>query len=118
MRDTIHEFKIDPEFETNSTPFLDRTNLGLLRAAGSAGSLCMVFSINAVESGPNNFAAFQQLALHSGNVSGASILGSGSTSAAGATQSSGYTGGALAGTPVSSAAMLMLGAIGALFPLL
>jgi len=83
----------------------------------------MVFSINAVESGPNNFQAFQQIALNEGNVSAAAVSGSGSGagstgtstgSAAGSTQS----GGALSSTSVSYAAMLALGAIGAVSALL
>lgn len=36
----------------------------------------MVFSINAVESGPNNFAAFQQLATRSANASSSTNGGS------------------------------------------
>ncbi|KAJ7447852.1 hypothetical protein B0H11DRAFT_2248028 [Mycena galericulata] len=73
----------------------------------------MVFSINAVEDGPNNFEAFQQIALRSA-VSGAAVSGSNTTSAPGST----HSGGAVSGTPISHASLLVLGAISAVSALL
>ncbi|KAJ7474294.1 Cupredoxin [Mycena latifolia] len=62
----------------------------------------MVFSINAVESGPNNFAAFQALAMHSGSNSS-----SPSTTGSGAAPSSSQPGAALGSAPVSAAAVVL-----------
>ncbi|KAJ6569362.1 Cupredoxin [Mycena capillaripes] len=80
----------------------------------------MVFSINAVESGPNNFNAFQTLANRSGSSSslgGSNSSGSGSGSADAPGQS-GKPDGALGSARVSVAAVLVLGAIGAVSTLL
>lgn len=77
----------------------------------------MVFSINAVETGPNNFAAFQQLAIRSGDATGAAAggaSGSVSGSAAGPTHSTD----AAVGNARVNAALLVLGAIGAVSALL
>lgn len=74
----------------------------------------MVFSINAVESGPNNFGAFKTLAMrgNSGAIAGGSPSGSATSGAPGSSQ----TGAAAAGKPLS--AVLMLSAIGAVAALL
>jgi hypothetical protein len=77
----------------------------------------MVFSINAVETGPNNFAAFQQFAMRSGDATGAAAggaSGSVSGSAAGPTHSTD----AAVGNARVNAALLVLGAIGAVSALL
>ncbi|KAJ7139285.1 hypothetical protein C8R44DRAFT_938983 [Mycena epipterygia] len=68
----------------------------------------MVFSINAVESGPNNFAAFKQIAMGSGS-SSASAGGSG-TGSAGAPGASQKAGGALGGARAAWGAVM--GAVG------
>ncbi|KAJ7159456.1 Cupredoxin [Mycena filopes] len=77
----------------------------------------MVFSINAVESGPNNFNAFQTLANRSGSDSAAAAASGGSgtgtgTGTAGAPGASQNTDGAVGGASVSgAAALLLLGAL-------
>ncbi|KAJ7074993.1 hypothetical protein B0H15DRAFT_43590 [Mycena belliarum] len=78
----------------------------------------MVFSINAVETGPNNFAAFKELAMRSGSNTnaGAGGSGTGSGSAPGASGSS-KPNGALGESSVSGAA-LVLGAFAGLAALL
>lgn len=47
----------------------------------------MVFAINAVESGPNNFAAFLELAKRSGSTSASGTAPSGTTATASSTPS-------------------------------
>ncbi|KAJ7270003.1 Cupredoxin [Mycena haematopus] len=70
----------------------------------------MVFSINAVESGPNNFAAFQAIANASGSTSAS---GSGTSAAPTSSQT---TGAAVVNKPLGYT--LLLGAIGAVAALL
>ncbi|KAF8140788.1 hypothetical protein K438DRAFT_1636972 [Mycena galopus ATCC 62051] len=72
----------------------------------------MVFSINAVESGPNNFGAFQALA----NASGSTASGGSASSSGAAPSSSSTTGAAVANKPLGYT--LALGAIGAIAALL
>ncbi|KAJ7649560.1 Cupredoxin [Mycena polygramma] len=77
----------------------------------------MVFSINAVESGPNNFAAFKELAMRSGDngTAAAAVSGSGSGTKSGAAPgASGNTGAAVVSVRASGyTAALLLGVIGA-----
>jgi hypothetical protein len=71
----------------------------------------MVFSINAVESGPNNFAAFQALAKRGG---AAAAAGNKNASAsAGAPSPSQSTGAAAVSKPLSYVSVMVLGAVGA-----
>ncbi|KAF7340306.1 hypothetical protein MVEN_01949700 [Mycena venus] len=74
----------------------------------------MVFSINAVESGPNNFAAFKALAMR--NNTNAAVAGGSGSSSSGAPNPSQSTGAAVNGKPMS--AVLALGIIGAVAALL
>ena len=60
----------------------------------------MVFAINAVESGPNNFAAFLELAKRSGSTSASGTTPSGTAATASSTHSSaaiGFTSGSSTG---------------------
>ncbi|KAJ6458693.1 hypothetical protein DFH09DRAFT_960924 [Mycena vulgaris] len=75
----------------------------------------MVFSINAVESGPNNFAAFKQIAMR-GPADAVAGSGSATTSAPATTQSK--PSGALVGAPMNFAAVVVLGAVAVVSALL
>jgi hypothetical protein len=69
----------------------------------------MVFAINAVESGPNNFAAFQQLAKQTAPSSSAPAAGSPSTGTSGTGTAPKPTGGAM----LNSVSMGLLSAVSA-----
>ncbi|KAF7290339.1 hypothetical protein HMN09_01291900 [Mycena chlorophos] len=74
----------------------------------------MVFSINAVEDGPNNFAAFRQLALNT-NPSAAIASGGGSGTTSGSAAGASTSGNAAS---VGSTPSLLLGLVGGLLALL
>ncbi|KAG6816370.1 hypothetical protein H0H87_006643 [Tephrocybe sp. NHM501043] len=108
---------IFPTFQITINDFVKKT-APIWGYCGQTGHCAagMVFSINAVESGPNNFAAFQDLA-RSSNASAAP--NSNPSATATTTSATGRaTSGALSGGFVPSGAVFLLGAVALFFALL
>ena len=76
----------------------------------------MVFSINAVESGPNNFAAFLALAKQiNGTAATTGASGAGSATASSPSVTKPPSNGAVMGAPTSYGAALGLGVLAVVF---
>jgi hypothetical protein len=76
----------------------------------------MVFAINAVESGPNNFAAFLALAKQiNGTAATTGASGAGSATASSPSATKPPSNGAVMGAPASYGAALGLGALAVVF---